>query len=110
MDIVFRAFLPNQSRTAPSGEVHVRPLNPADEDRLGLACIALEKGLEGFVWGDGPTQTIVVRIEPSLDDMLAAQILEDLLENRPMPRASLLAQYAVAQRQGFRPNSKVSLE
>ncbi|HEV3145524.1 MAG TPA: hypothetical protein VGZ47_16645, partial [Gemmataceae bacterium] len=110
MDILFRAFLPNQPRTAPPGELHVRPLLPADEERLALSSIALEKGLDGFVWGDGPTRTIVARLEPTLDDMLAVLILEELLNHRPVPQAQLLAQYSLTLRKGFRPTSKVPLE
>src|SRR5262245_16199788 len=110
MEIVFKSFMPSDPRTAPPGELHLRERVPAANHQFeGLIEIALdqEKGLNGFVRGEGSIQRIVIRLDPSLDDMLAALVVQELLENRSAPQAKALADYAVALRKGVRPSSKV---
>ena len=51
---------------------------PRDGARSGtraFALLASEQGLEGFVHGREPIETIGLPSEPTLDDMLAAEIL-----------------------------------
>jgi hypothetical protein len=105
MKIEFRPLAREEVREAVAGELHVRPLNPRYD--AALACGALELGVEGFVQGALPIRTIVVRTEPTLDDMLALLVLQELLAGRTeVCRGAHLAQYAANLRQGYRPDSR----
>jgi hypothetical protein len=103
MEIVFRQF--NPSEPVPSGELHLRPLNPGKQYDA-LAAIALDDGPAGFVHGEGEIRRVVVRLDPNLDDMLAVFVLEELLNNRPKPPKAL-AHYADALSKGFRPSTTI---
>jgi hypothetical protein len=102
MQIDFRRFRPGAAAPARD-ELLVLPRDPADADRLDMACLALEKGPDGFVRGEGEVRRVVVKIEPTLDDMLAALLLEQRLAGQPLAKAWAFAHYAAAVRRGVRP-------
>ncbi|MEQ8765051.1 MAG: serine/threonine-protein kinase [Planctomycetota bacterium] len=79
--------------------------------RRDLARVALERGPRAFVAGAGSVDTIVLRPEPTLDDLLAAAIVERKLTGQPVPQGiGAFAEYAAASRAGIRPVRAVPLE
>jgi hypothetical protein len=105
MQVTFRPFRPDEPRTAPPGELHLRPADPADDHSAELTALALDRGEAAFVRGEGPLQKVVVREDATLDDMLAVLILEEKAAGRPLPGAGAFARYAASLRQGIRPSS-----
>ena len=80
MDIVFRRIPFDSPRSAPLGELHVRPDAKHDTALARLALI----GRGGFIGGGEPNPTtLVVTAEPTLDDMLAALFLQHDFSNSP---------------------------
>jgi hypothetical protein len=110
MEIAFRRFLPEEPDVAPADELHVRPRPGKDVHRIDMACLALERGVDGFVHGEGPLVRLVVKIEPTLDDMLAALLLQEERAGRKPAGAGPLAHYAAAVRRGVRPAPAIPLE
>ena len=118
VSIVFR----NDSSNAPlpepaAGELYVRPRLAGDEDRLDLARLVFERGLDGLIRGAGPIEKIIVPTSlsgPTLDDMLAATFVKRLLSGESLPSgAKPFAGYAAVLRKGLRPGKipvEVSLE
>ena len=80
MNIIFRDFKRDEPRTAPPGELHLRPIDPQCD--AALACAAVENGLKGFVGGssEAKVQTVVLRKDATFDDMLALLVLQELLD------------------------------
>jgi hypothetical protein len=91
------------------GELYLRPAAPEDLHRLDRAGLALAKGVKGFVCGAGTVERIVVPVDPTLDDMVAALLVERELEGAPRPPAADFARYTATLRKGLRPTAKVPL-
>ena len=109
MRIAF-ANLSRQAAPPPPGELQLRPADPGDLDRTDLTALALEKGLGGFVRGDGPVLRIVAPLDPTLDDMAAVLVLQEELGGKARPPAAAFARYVASLRKGIRPTDKVPLE
>ncbi len=110
MEIVFR-LLPGGPDAKPAlDELLLRPANRGDADRIDLTALALEKGVAGFVRGEGPVLTIVAPLQPTVDDMLAVLILQFELMEEQRPAAEAFARYVASLRKGLRPTDAVPLE
>ncbi len=105
MEYCFRQFPPNDSPVPGPGELYVYPGPDQARARAAeLARLALEDGPEGFLRGPGAVGRIVIKTDPTLDDMLAAAFLEGQLCGRPLPPgARALALYAAVAREGLKP-------
>lgn len=102
-DLVFRRYAAEDAGPA-AGELVLRP-RPALGETVcrQLALLALEKGLDAFLRGDGPVRHIVVQADPTLDDMLAALIVERLAMGLPLPAGlRACASYAANAREGLK--------
>lgn len=103
MELVFRTLadgLPTDH------ELWLRPADPRQRDRRDLACLAAEAGPGAFVRGAGETTTLVVQRDPTLDDMLAAAIVERQMTGAPLPEdLGPLCRYAALCREGLRPGT-----
>jgi hypothetical protein len=106
MEIVFRSTMPADGAAAGEGEIFIRPGGP-DAQRRDLAVVVVAHGIDGLVHGTGPFKRIVVPSDttrPTLDDMLAAALVERLVEGRPLPPAAgAFAKYAALAREGLQP-------
>jgi hypothetical protein len=72
------------------------------QDRRDLSLHALEYGEKGFVQGTGPIQFIVLPLQPTFDDVLAAHIVKRALEGDSIPEGlNAFAHYAKTIRQGL---------
>ncbi len=114
LSIVFRKEGSAGSSTRPAaGEVLLRPRADGDRDRLDLAAIVFEHGLDGLIKGTGPSQIIVVPLTatgPTLDDMLAASFAQRLVSGQSLPSgAKAFAHYSAVLRKGLRP-TKIAAE
>lgn len=82
-------------------------LIPADRlrrDRRDLARLAMAEGPQGFLCGTETIDCLVVQADPTLDDMLAAAILERSLQQHPLaPGWARYAEYTALVREGLRP-------
>ena len=114
VSIVFRKDGSVGSSARPAaGEVLLRPRADGDRDRLDLAAIVFEQGLDGLIKGTGPSQLIVVPLTatgPTLDDMLAASFVLRLVSGQSLPSgAKAFAHYSAVLRKGLRP-TKIAAE
>ncbi|MFC1849304.1 serine/threonine protein kinase [candidate division CSSED10-310 bacterium] len=76
---------------------------PADQ-RRDLAMYVLEKGLAGFNITNDAAQRIILKENPTLDDMLACTFVIELLEERELPTsAQAFARYSAMVREGLQP-------
>jgi hypothetical protein len=107
MPFLFR----NLRRTDPppaTGECHVAP--PHQGDRC-LARLVLDRGPEAMPCGAKPITTIVIKADPTLDDMLAATIVAVQIGDKPLPAGLRpFVEYAAVVRQGLSPGTTVPLE
>jgi len=112
MQLIFRK-LAATDLPAP-GELFIQSAAADGSQRDELAMRAAEQGLPAFPQGAGPIRALVVMASPTLDDMLAALFVEELLEGRTLPPgAQAFANYARLRRKGLSPSSvplEVSLE
>lgn len=113
MDFIFRNFPIDESPTP--GSLHLRSARPEDRQRPDLATLALTDGEQAFVRSEeGPIRQIVLKADPTLDDMLASTLLERRLEGLPIPEGvAALAAYSGLVREGLRPGKvahEVSIE
>jgi hypothetical protein len=106
MEIVFRSTMPADAAAAGEGEIFIRP-GGADAQRRDLAVLVVAHGIDGLVHGNGPFKRIVVPSDttrPTLDDMMAAALVERVVEGRPLPAAAgAFAKYAALAREGLQP-------
>jgi hypothetical protein len=106
MEIVFRSTMPAEAAAAGEGEIFIRP-GGADAQRRDLAVLVVAHGIDGLVHGNGPFKRIVVPSDttrPTLDDMMAAALVERVVEGRPLPAAAgAFAKYAALAREGLQP-------
>src|ERR1700676_1622572 len=102
MQLIFRKL---QAGDVPaSGELLIQASDAAARDELAL--LALEHGIAAFPQGAAPLHTLVVTAGPTLDDMLAALIVEERLAGRPLPEGlQPFARYANLRRTGLTPSS-----
>jgi hypothetical protein len=110
MQLDFRLLSSNGAVPAAPGELLLRPAFPEDAGRLDFAALALEKGEAAFLRGTGPIERLVVSVDPTLDDMLAALIVQRGREGTAIPCAEAFARYTATHRQGVRPSDRVPLE
>jgi hypothetical protein len=105
MQIRFEVFSPATATAPPPppGELHVRPLVLPSGQRAKLTLLALREGPAGFVRGEGAVGVIVLQHEPTLDDLLAALVLEERLAGRELPPDVPLAHYAADLAEGLHP-------
>jgi hypothetical protein len=107
--LVFRATPPGRA-VADRDEICLVRATAEDRPRRDLARLALEKGPQAFLRGEGPIRRIVVPVDPTLDHLLAAEFLQRLLAGRTLPAgADAMAECAQLIREGLRPG-KVALE
>ena len=111
MEIVFRKQDPPELSQAGPGELLITAVRTCPTDRRAFAMLALEQGIEAFAGGEqDEVQRIVAPADPTLDDMLAAAILERLLAGVTVSDGmARFAQYAALVREGLRPG-KVPLD
>ncbi|MBL8851306.1 MAG: caspase family protein [Planctomycetaceae bacterium] len=101
MQIIFRKW---DDGAPPAHELWVRPANALNRDRRDLAVLACAEGPQAFEHGAGELTTIVVQQDPTLDDMLAALVLERQLSSRRLPDGfDAVCRYAALAREGLRP-------
>jgi uncharacterized caspase-like protein len=114
MEFVFRRFPADCSATPPDHELWLIPAAEALRKRRDLARLAADEGPGGFLHGAEPIHVIHVQHDPTLDDMLAAVILERQLAGQAIPAGvSPFCEYAKIAREGRRPGTvpiEVSLE
>ncbi len=105
MALSFRANL-DQNSTAAANEILVLPAADVNAERLGMALLAIERGIDGFRHGAGPLDVVVVPANPSFDDLLAASTLLESIAGRTLPAGlKSFASYAALQREGISPGS-----
>lgn len=102
--ISFRAI---DATTAPmAGELLLQAPEDHPEFERRLSMYVVEQGLKGLKRGPVVPSTLVVRLDPTLDDLLAASFVSLLLRNESLPRGlEPLARYAALCREGLRPTS-----
>jgi hypothetical protein len=89
-----------------SGELCVAPVDRNEPGARERSRRAVEHALAAFSKGDGPIRRIVVPLDPTLDDMLAATFCAWLLAGRQLPAgAEKFARYAAMVRESLRPSS-----
>src|SRR5262249_54070124 len=88
-------------------EIHVRADPVQASQDQGIARAVLEHGTRVLLQGPGPAEAIVVDValtHPTLDDMLAATFIGELLEGKRLPEGcKAFADYAATMRTGLRP-------
>jgi hypothetical protein len=101
MEYVFRQMTGDDG--AAPHEVLVRP-HIRHFDSCRMAALALERGVDGVIQGDGAIERIVIQKDPTLDDMLAAFFLERQLAKQEIPASAAdFAAYAALAREGLKP-------
>ena len=101
--LIFRTLQPAKA-IVDRGEICLLPVAAEDRPLIDLARLAMEKGPEGFLHGEGPITRIVVPADPTLDHLLAAEFLQRLLAGETLPAgAAAMAQCARLIREGLRP-------
>jgi hypothetical protein len=105
---VFRPI--SESESPAGGTLYMCPAGAEHQERLDLAVLVLKHGVASLRQGEGPIRQIVVGADPTLDEMLAATIAEELLVGRQLPAGlEPFARYAALVREGLTP-SQISLE
>jgi hypothetical protein len=111
MKLLFRDISGPAAAPPAAGELYLYPNSSGLQERTrDLAMLVVKQGLAALQQGAGPIATMVVRLDPTLDEMLAAAFAGELLAGRPLPAAAeAFAHYAALAREGLTPGS-VSLE
>ena len=110
MKLLFREISKPSATPPGAGELYIHPSSPELQHRRDLAMLVVQQGLACLRQGAGPIETIVVRADPTLDDLLAAAFAGELLAGRPLPKAAeAFARYAALVREGLT-HGAVSLE
>jgi len=110
MKLLFREISGPAAPLPGAGEIYIRPSSPDLQHRRDLATLVVQQGLACLQQGAGPIEAIVVRADPTLDDLLAAALAGELLSGRSSPAgAEAFARYAALVREGLTPGA-VSLE
>ncbi len=106
---IYRKLRPDGSAPA-DGEMFIVGVAAAG-DRGYQSRLVLEHGPDVLPHGNGPVTVIVVKADPTLDDMLAATIAAVRLDGRPAPSGIRpFVEYAMVLRQGLSPATTVPLE
>jgi hypothetical protein len=106
MDITFRKWPTDNGATPAANEIWLLPVDRSQRDGRRLAELVLERGIEALRQGTGPIETVVVQHDPTLDDMLAAELVCRRLQSpsEPWPGGmAAFARYARLVREGHRP-------
>ncbi len=86
------------------GELFVWPRRA--EDRLRIADVVLKEGLDALRQGPGPIRHVLVNADPTLDDMLAALLVERRLAGQELFSGfRAFTRYAALVREGLHPGS-----
>lgn len=102
MKLQFREITAPNSPPPSAGELYINPLAAERSHCRTLALLVVERGLGCLQQGSGPIETIVVRADPVLDDLMAALFASELLAGRALPSgAEEFAQYAAMVREGL---------
>ncbi len=110
MKLLFREISKPSAMLPGAGELYIHPSSPELQHRRDLATLVVQQGLACLRQGAGPIETIVVRADPTLDDLLAAAFAGELLAGRHLPKAAeAFARYAALVREGLT-HGAVSLE
>lgn len=111
MNLLFRDISGPAAAPPAAGELYLYPNSPELRNRTrDLAMLVVKQGLSCLQQGAGPIEAMVVRTDPTLDEMLAAAFAGELLAGRPLPAAAeAFANYAALAREGLTPGT-VSLE
>ncbi|HEX3996940.1 MAG TPA: hypothetical protein VHX65_00130 [Pirellulales bacterium] len=110
MKLIFRVIDAADTRASGAGEIYIQPAAGEFQNRCDLASLVLEQGLKCLRHGTGVVDTAIVSAEPTLDDLLAATFVMELLAGRELPPgAASFARYAALVREGHIP-SKLPLE
>ena len=92
---------------APSpgeGEMYLLPEASGNRGRRDMTGFVLQHGVKSLLRGPGSPVRLFVTGEPTLDDMLAASVVEAELEGLELPpQVKDLARYAALAREGLRP-------
>jgi hypothetical protein len=113
MKFTFSDSVPQVSEQVPAGELWVRPSALPDGARPALTRLALEHGPEAFAVGPGgigAVKQVVVKADPTLDDVLAGAVLIRQLAGETFPRQARLAHYVEQLAHGFHPAERVPPE
>ena len=106
MELIFRGPVAGESSALADDEIELQPLDAREPCGRRLAEYVLDHGPSSFRQGRGPIRKIIVRLHPTLDDLLAASFVRRILEGRPLRDAArAFAQYAALAREGLRPSS-----
>ncbi len=114
MEFVFRRLPADGSPEVQEHELWLIPEAEGMRRRRDLARLAFEAGPEAFLRGSGNIREIYVQHDPTLDDMLAAFVVERRLSGVDVPPGvAAFCEYAKIAREGRRPGTvpiEVSLE
>jgi len=89
-----------------AGEIHLTVDALPKAHLNARALFVLERGLKPLMRGDGPVTRILLDAWPTLDDMLAATFISQLLQGKDLPAgADAFARYAELVREGLRPGT-----
>jgi hypothetical protein len=103
MQVLFRK-LTDGDGPAP-GELLIRARRERHGDCRTLSCLVLDHGLDALEQGPGPLERIIVSADPTLDDLLAALLVQRRLAGDPVPGSfPAFARYAGLVREGLRPS------
>lgn len=114
MEFVFRRLPADGAPEVQEHELWLIPEAESLRRRRDLARVAFESGPEAFLRGSGTIREIYVQHDPTLDDMLAAFVVERRLSGVDVPPGvAAFCEYAKIAREGRRPGTvpiEVSLE
>ncbi len=109
MEITIRRII-NSDSPPGSGEIFIQPASAEFRGRRDLAMLVFQQGLKCLRQGTAPIAKIVVDSDPTLDDLLAATFVGELLSGRALPAGTEpFARYSALVREGHIP-SKLPLE
>ncbi len=106
MKILFRQLAGSAAPSPGTGELFVQAASAEFDKRIDLAALVVGQGVASLRQAAGPIETIVLRSDPTLDDLLAATFAGELLAGRTLPAgAEAFARYAALVREGLAPST-----
>ncbi len=106
MKLQFREIAAPESPPPRAGELYIHPIASELAHGRALALLVVERGLACLRQGAGPIERMVVRLDPALDDLLAAAFAGELLAGSALPAAAeKYARYAAMVRDGLLPGA-----
>jgi hypothetical protein len=105
VELILRKSSSDDPDSTTPGEIQIAAALDRSGQRRKLALLVLEQGVSAFLSDEQDRiDRIVLPEEPTLDDMLAATMIQHLVSGRPLPQGiKPFAQYAALLREGLRP-------